>query len=63
MSAQSITADTRTQLRAAWTAELNAARRDYLGTNSRETLQKKLEAILGFGSSSPSRGFGGSSWS
>jgi hypothetical protein len=42
-------------------SELNAARRDYLDTHNRDSLQKKLEAILGFGGSSPSRAFGGSS--
>jgi hypothetical protein len=41
--------------------ELDAARRDYLETHNRDGLQKKLEAILGFGGSSPSRAFGGSS--
>ena len=42
-------------------ADLAAARRAYLDSGNRETLRKRLEALLGFGSSSPSGGFGGSS--
>lgn len=43
--------------------DVAAARRAYLDSDNRETLRKKLEAILGFGSGSPRGGFGGSSWS
>jgi hypothetical protein len=41
--------------------DLAAARRAYLDSDNRETVRKRLEAILGFGSSSPAGGFGGSS--
>ncbi len=40
-----------------------AARRAYLDSDRQEALRKRLEALLGFGASSLSRGFGGSSWS
>jgi hypothetical protein len=42
-------------------AEVAAARRAYLDSPHREALRKRLEAMLGFGSSSPVGGFGGSS--
>jgi len=42
-------------------AEVAAARRAYLDSPHREALRKRLEAMLGFGSSSPAGGFGGSS--
>jgi hypothetical protein len=39
------------------------SRRRLVKTRANETaLRKRTEAILGFGSTSPSRGFGGSSW-
>ena len=41
--------------------DLAAARRAYLDSDNRETVRKRLEAILGFGASSPAGGFGGSS--
>jgi hypothetical protein len=43
--------------------EMAAARRAFLDRTDDETLRKRTEAILGFGSTSPVRGFGGSSWS
>lgn len=43
--------------------DLVAARRNYLDSDQREIVRKRLEAILGFGASSPAGGFGGSSWS
>ena len=43
--------------------EIAAARRAFLNRANDETLRKRTEAILGFGSTSPVRGFGGSSWS
>ena len=43
--------------------EIAAARRAFLDRADDETLRKRTEAILGFGSTSPVRGFGGSSWS
>jgi hypothetical protein len=42
-------------------SDLAVARRAYLDSDNRETVRKRLEAILGFGSSSPAGGFGGSS--
>ena len=42
-------------------ADLAAARRAYLDSGNREILRKRLESLLGFGSSSPTGGFGGSS--
>jgi hypothetical protein len=41
--------------------EVAAARRAYLDSDNREALRKRLEALLGFGASSPRGGFGGSS--
>jgi hypothetical protein len=60
---ESLTAEEREILRAMniSLSDVSAARRAYLDSDSRETLRKKLEAILGFGSSSPAGGFGGSS--
>jgi hypothetical protein len=43
--------------------EIAAARRAFLDRADDETLRKRTEAILGFGSTSPVRGFDGSSWS
>jgi hypothetical protein len=43
--------------------EIAAARRAFLDRTDDETLRKRTEAILGFGSTSPLRGFGGPSWS
>jgi hypothetical protein len=42
-------------------SDLAVARRAYLDSDNRETVRKRLEAILGFGLSSPAGGFGGSS--
>ncbi len=42
--------------------EIDAARRAFMDRAGSERLRKRTEAILGFGSSSPSRGFGQSSW-
>jgi hypothetical protein len=39
-------------------AEVAAARRAFLDSDNREALRKRLEAMLGFGSSSPAGGFG-----
>jgi hypothetical protein len=60
---ESLTAEEREILRAMnfSLADLAAARRAYLDSGNREALRKRLEALLGFGSSSPSGGFGGSS--
>ena len=44
-------------------SDIAAARRAFMERASNEKLRKRAEAILGFGSSSPSRGFGESSWS
>jgi Domain of unknown function (DUF4912) len=44
-------------------SDIAAARRAFMERASNEKLRKRTEAILGFGSSSPSRGFGESSWS
>jgi hypothetical protein len=41
-------------------ADLAAARRAYLDSGNREVLRKRLESLLGYGSSSPTGGFGGS---
>ena len=43
--------------------ELEAARRAFSDRADAERLRKRAEAILGFGATSPSGGFGGSSWS
>ena len=60
---ESLTAEEREILRAMNMSlpDLAAARRAYLDSSNREAFRKKLEAILGFGSSSPKGGFGGSS--
>jgi hypothetical protein len=44
-------------------SDIAAARRAFKERASSENLRKRTEAILGFGSSSPARGFGESSWS
>jgi hypothetical protein len=44
-------------------SDIAAARRAFMGRAGNEKLRKRTEAILGFGSSSPSRGFSESSWS
>jgi Domain of unknown function (DUF4912) len=43
--------------------ELASSRRAFLERAGDETSRKRAEAILGFGSTSPTHGFGGSSWS
>jgi hypothetical protein len=43
--------------------ELGAARRALLDSRGTDKLRQQAEAILGFGSTSPARAFGGSSWS
>jgi len=43
--------------------DINAARRAFLKRENGSALRRRAEALLGFGASSPSRGFGGSSWS
>lgn len=43
-------------------AEMGSARRAYSDRASSDLLRKRAEAILGFGSTSPSGGFSGSSW-
>jgi len=43
--------------------EMGAARRAFLDRGDGAALRRRAEALLGFGASSPSRGFGGSSWS
>jgi hypothetical protein len=43
--------------------EIAAARRAFLDQDGGETLRKRTEALLGFGPTSPQRGFGPSSWS
>jgi len=43
--------------------DIDAARRAFLKRGNRTALRRRAEALLGFGASSPSRGFGGSSWS
>jgi hypothetical protein len=43
--------------------ELRSGRRAFAsGRSEEQALRKRAEAILGFGSSSPAQGFGGSSW-
>jgi hypothetical protein len=44
-------------------SDIAAARRAFMGRAGNEKLRKRTEAILGFGSSSPARGFSESSWS
>jgi len=43
--------------------EIGAARRAFVKRGNGAALRRRTEALLGFGASSPSRGFGGSSWS
>jgi hypothetical protein len=43
--------------------DIDAARRAFLKRGNGTALRRRAEALLGFGASSPSRGFGGSSWS
>jgi len=43
--------------------EVDAARRAFMERATNEALRKRAEAVLGFGSTSPARGFGESSWS
>jgi hypothetical protein len=42
--------------------EIGLARRAFMDRAGNEKVRKRAEAILGFGSTSPGRGFGGSSW-
>jgi hypothetical protein len=44
-------------------SEIAAARRTFIDHANTETLRKRTEALLGFASTSPARGFGESSWS
>ena len=44
-------------------SEIAAARRAFIDEASIEALRKRTEPLLGFASTSPARGFGGSSWS
>jgi hypothetical protein len=44
-------------------SDIAAARRAFMERANDEALRKRAEAVLGFGSTSPARGFGGSSWS
>jgi len=43
--------------------DIGTARRAFRDRAAIEKLRKRAEAILGFGATSPSRGFGESSWS
>jgi hypothetical protein len=43
--------------------EIGAARRDFLARGNGTALRRRAQELLGFGASSPSGGFGGSSWS
>jgi len=43
--------------------EIGAARRAFVKRGNGAALRRRAEALLGFGASSSSRGFGGSSWS
>ena len=43
--------------------QVDAARRAFMQQSDNIMLRKRAEAILGFGSTSPAGGFGGSSWS
>lgn len=43
--------------------EIGAARRKFLQRGDSAALRRRAEALLGFGATSPSGGFGGSSWS
>jgi hypothetical protein len=42
--------------------DIDAARRAFLKRGNGTALRRRAEALLGFGANSPSRGFGGSSW-
>jgi hypothetical protein len=44
-------------------SEIETARREFLKRGNGAALRRRAEALLGFGGSSPSGGFGGSSWS
>ncbi len=44
-------------------SDIAAARRVFMERANEATLRKRAEAVLGFGSTSPTRAFGGSSWS
>jgi hypothetical protein len=44
-------------------SDMAAARRAFMERANDAALRKRAEAVLGFGSTSPARGFGGSSWS
>jgi hypothetical protein len=43
-------------------SEIAAARRSFIDTAGSEGLRKRMETLLGFGPTSPSRGFGDSDW-
>jgi hypothetical protein len=43
--------------------EIDIARREFQKRGNGADLRRRAEALLGFGASSPSRGFDGSSWS
>jgi hypothetical protein len=43
-------------------SEIAAARRSFIDTAGSEGLRKRMETLLGFGPTSPSRGFGESNW-
>jgi hypothetical protein len=43
--------------------DIDAARRAFLKRENGAALRWRAEALLGFGATSPSRGFGDSSWS
>ena len=43
--------------------ELDAARRAFNNRQNGAALKRRAEALLGFGASSPARGFSESSWS
>jgi len=42
--------------------DIDVARREFLKRGKAASLRRRAEALLGFGASSPSRGFDGSSW-
>lgn len=60
---QSLSAEEREILRAMNLSmtDVAVARRAYLDSSNRDAFRKRLEAVLGFGSTSPTGGFGGSS--
>jgi hypothetical protein len=43
--------------------DMSTARRAFTGRRNGAALRRRAEALLGFGATSPARGFGGSSWS